>query len=464
MFTTPSTPRERAELRQSSSASLPSLRYPSESVDPRVWIATSICFFVGAFADLYLSRPAMAFADLMVALACVFPPVALRVLRTRDRQVWLTTFGLFWAAQTIMLFKTGGIASPIFGGHTLLFLLVLAGVFVRRPLKNVFLAGALHILIWSLLTYIFQLKAPSNLTSAQVIVQNLLIFAGTVCAVLTIARTTERFVDECERQRKSLNEAHNHLCHAERMAGIGKLVATTAHELAQPLQIIVTASSLMRKVSKEPAMFEEVQKLSERVNEATDRLQMVVGQLRNFSRKDPFILKTFDLIESIRSVQTLSQYDLRWNGVKCELDLCAQPLWTRGDSMRVQQVVFNLINNARDACSGVSDPVVRVTAREFKDWVRVSVWNNGTGIPTHLQAKLFQPYFTTKDPGKGTGLGLTICKQLIEQHGGRILFSSQDGDTCFVIDLPRAHEACAQPAQSGAPSVAAVAGVAATIG
>jgi signal transduction histidine kinase len=359
----------------------------------------------------------------------------------QDRPVWLTGFGLFWLAQVIVLFSTGGIASPIFGGHTLLFLLILAGVFVRRPLRNIFVAGTLHIIVWALLTYIFELKIPADLTSEQVIVDNLLIFAGTVCTVLTIARTTERFADECDRQRKSLNEVHNHLCHAERMAGIGKLVATTAHELAQPIQIIVTVSSMMRRASKEPAMLAEVQKLSERVNEATDRLQTVLGQLRNFSRKEPFALRTFDLSEAIRSVKTLSQYDLRWNGVKCEFDLCEGTLWTRGDSMRIQQVIFNLINNARDACSGVSDPVVRVTAREHRDWIRISVWNNGLGIPSHLQAKLFQPYFTTKDPSKGTGLGLTICQQLIEQHGGRILFSSQDHDTCFVIDLPRAHEA-----------------------
>jgi signal transduction histidine kinase len=376
----------------------------------------------------------------------------------RDRQVWLTSFALFWFAQVIVLFRTGGIASPIFGGHTLLFLLVLAGVFVRRPLKNIFVVGALHIFFWAFLTYFFQLKSPPFLTSEQVVVNNLLIFAGTVCTVLTIARTTERFVDECDRQRKSLNEAHNHLCHAERMAGIGKLVATTAHELAQPIQIIVTVASMMRRASKEPAMLAEVQNLSERVNEATDRLQTVLGQLRNFSRKEPFALRTFDLSEAIRSVKTLSQYDLRWNGVKCEFDLCEGSLWTRGDSMRIQQVVFNLINNARDACGGVTDPVVRVTAREHKDWVRISVWNNGLGIPTKLQAKLFQPYFTTKDPNKGTGLGLTICKQLIEQHGGRILFSSQDGDTCFVIDLPRAHEtrATSRPSvQVGAVAAAA---------
>jgi two-component system C4-dicarboxylate transport sensor histidine kinase DctB len=292
-----------------------------------------------------------------------------------------------------------------------------------------------------MVTYLFKLQIPTDLTSSQVIIQNLLIFAGTACIVLTIARTTERFVDECERQRKSLNEAHNHLCHAERMAGIGKLVATTAHELAQPLQIIVTASSLMRKASKQPAMLEEVQKLSDQVNEATDRLQSVVRQLRSFSRKDPFALNTYDLGEAIRSVQTLSQYDLRWNGVKCEVDVGNQRLTSRGDSMRIQQVIFNLINNARDACAGVPNPIVRVTAREHKDWIRVSVWNNGKGIPTHLQAKLFQPYFTTKDPDKGTGLGLTICQQLIEQHGGRILFSSQDHDTCFIVDLPKATEA-----------------------
>jgi signal transduction histidine kinase len=82
--------------------------------------------------------------------------------------------------------------------------------------------------------------------------------------------------------------------------------------------------------------------------------------------------------------------------------------------------------------------VVRVKAQAFRNWIRISIWNNGEAIPIHVQSKLFQPYFTTKKPGQGTGLGLTICQQLIEQHGGRILFSSQEGDTCFVVDLPKA--------------------------
>lgn len=439
MFGTLSPPVQRAELRtRSHLAPLPSLRYPSDSVDSRLWALAGLSFFIGALVDLIYQRPLYTLINLAVAFAFFIPPMGLRVLRLRERPVWLTTFGLFWVAQVVYLFETGGVASPIFGGQTLLFLLVISGVFVRRPLKYVLCTGAVYVLLWTILTYAFQLETPKNFSTEQVVVENLLIFAATVCAVLTIARTTERFVEECERQRKSLTEAHNHLYHAERMAEIGKMVATTAHEMAQPVQVIATVSSIMRRVSKEPSMMSEVQQLTETVNEATNRLQSVLGQLRNFSRKEPFALKTFDLIEAIKSVQTLSQYDLRWNGVRCQFDLCSHPLWTRGDSMRIQQVIFNLINNARDACGGVVNPVVRVTAREHEKWVRISVWNNGKAIPTHLQAKMFEPYFTTKDPGKGTGLGLTICLQLIEQHGGRILFSSQEDDTCFVIDLPRA--------------------------
>jgi signal transduction histidine kinase len=157
-------------------------------------------------------------------------------------------------------------------------------------------------------------------------------------------------------------------------------------------------------------------------------------------------------------VHLLSQYDLRWNGVECQVQLGSEPLWVHGDSMRIQQVLFNLINNARDACEGFSNPTVRVTAEAFHGWVRVRVWNNGQGIPAALQAKLFQPYFTTKEPGKGTGLGLTICQQLIDQHAGRILFSSQDGDTSFVIDLPRAQTRAFTAAEqsAGRPALSVV--------
>ncbi len=442
MFGTLSPPMQRPELRiQSHLAPHRSLRYPSDSFDARVWILSGLSFAIGASIDLASQRSVFAAMNSIIALICFLPPVGLRIFRLSERGVLMTTFGLFWLAQFVYLFETGGIASPTFGGLTLFFLLLLTGVFARTPLKYLLCVGALHVLFWSLLSYIYHLEPPKSLSSGQATTENLLIFAAAVCAAHMIVQTTKRFADENERLKKRLTEAQNHLFHTERMAEIGKLVATTAHELAQPIQVIATASALMRKTSQESSKISEVQRLSERVSEATDRLQRVLGQLRNFSRKEPFVLRTFDLIDSVRSVQSLSQYDLRWNGVACQYDLSDNRLWTRGDSLRIEQVIFNLINNARDACCGVKNPLIRVTACNYEKWARISVWNNGHGIPTHLQAKMFEPYFTTKDPDKGTGLGLTICEQLIEQHGGRILFSSQDGDTCFIIDLPRASEA-----------------------
>jgi signal transduction histidine kinase len=413
-------------------------RRPSKKINLPLWIITGACFLLGAVADFFSTHLLIAPADFMIALACFIPPLGLEIFQIQDRLIWWSGFSLFWCAQALILFNTGGVASPLFGGQMLFLFIVLGGMFGPQQLKNIFYTVLLHIGLWSILTPACHLTVPTELSQHQIVIQDVLVLISAFCTVLTMVKTTMHYESEYESQARRLTETQNHLCHAEKMAEIGKLVATTAHELAQPVQVIFTASSLMRKAANEPSRFMEIQQLSERMTEASDRLQRLLCRLREFSRKEPFVLKDFDLVESIRSVQMLSQYDLRWNGVDCRMELGSEPLWTRGDSMRVQQVVFNLINNARDACSGTKGAVVRVKAQAFRNWIRISIWNNGEAIPIHVQSKLFQPYFTTKKPGQGTGLGLTICQQLIEQHGGRILFSSQEGDTCFVVDLPKA--------------------------
>ena len=111
---------------------------------------------------------------------------------------------------------------------------------------------------------------------------------------------------------------------------------------------------------------------------------------------------------------------------------------TKINSLRVQmsQVFFNLLSNAFDAIEKTPSPWIEITAKKNTDKIIIFVRDSGPGIPLEIQNKIFQPFFTTKDVGRGTGLGLSLCSKIIKLHNGDLYINSDDKNTCFVIELP----------------------------
>jgi two-component system NtrC family sensor kinase len=124
----------------------------------------------------------------------------------------------------------------------------------------------------------------------------------------------------------------------------------------------------------------------------------------------------------------------------------------RGNYQQLQQVFVNLVNNATDAMSGQAGPkTIRITAVEKNDMIRAEVADSGPGIPEGVRDRLFEPFFTTKGEGRGTGLGLAVCKQIADEHGGRLGFRTQVGyGTTFFLELPVAKDD-AKDGESSAP-------------
>lgn len=172
------------------------------------------------------------------------------------------------------------------------------------------------------------------------------------------------------------------------------------------------------------------------LNEGAERIRYIIRNLRSFSRLDEAELKEGSVREGIEStLKILSQYYGR-DKIPVESDFADLPpiLCYPG---QLNQVWMNLLSNAAEAVLSVPSPQVKVKTVKEGNQVRITISDNGTGIPPEVQSKIFEPFYTTKPVGQGTGLGLSICHSIIERHGGEIWCESkvQEG-TSFIIKIP----------------------------
>ncbi len=220
---------------------------------------------------------------------------------------------------------------------------------------------------------------------------------------------------------------------SEKLAAIGQLAAGVAHEINNPLTAILANAQILQR---ELPADDDLQELIQLIARAGARASQVVRNLLDFARKEQYHLDATDVNETIRRSLALVQHEL----VNRELRVSFQP----DDSLptilasqdHLLSVWLNLLMNAIDAVSA-SQGEIRITTRKVKDHIQVVISDNGAGIPAESLANIFEPFYTTKAPGRGTGLGLSVCHRIIKQHGGHIEVESQVGrGTQFTVALP----------------------------
>jgi signal transduction histidine kinase len=223
------------------------------------------------------------------------------------------------------------------------------------------------------------------------------------------------------------------LIQSEKMAAIGQLAAGIAHEIRNPLGIIMNALYDLSELlpDPEPEVREDLQ--IARVEMA--RVQEIISNLLEFSRDNKTEVQSVDLNGLIgRTLKLMNKY-LQNNGVRAATDFGDIPPCDANEN-GMRQVLLNLITNAVQAMPEGGELRIQ-TAAAGRDRVRLVVADNGVGIPTERLNKIFDPFFTTKQPGEGTGLGLSVVHSVIKNARGRIdVSSSLGGGTSFVIELP----------------------------
>ena len=238
------------------------------------------------------------------------------------------------------------------------------------------------------------------------------------------------------RMNNELRLRQRQMVQSEKLASLGTLLAGVAHELNNPLSNISTSAQILAEEISQPDRAFHATLVSQ-IEEQTDKARDIVRTLLEFSRTGTFKKQELKLNEVAESAIRLLRSEIP-SEMTVELDI-PDGLLVWVDKQRMQQVFLNLIKNAVDACERQGK--IWISAKEFstegRREVEILVSDNGPGIPPEDQQKIFDPFYTSKDVGKGSGLGLFIVHDIIESHGGTISVDSRLGEgTTFIIWLP----------------------------
>src|SRR3989441_1163312 len=232
-----------------------------------------------------------------------------------------------------------------------------------------------------------------------------------------------------------LRDTQMQLVHAAKMSALGQLVAGVAHELNNPLSVIVGYGQLLLARELPAAMKRPI----EMVVSQADRMAKIVRNLLFFSRQRPPERAALDLNEVIERTLSLRLNQLTLSGISVERDLASGLPAIVGDPNQLEQVFLNLLLNSEQAIHDGKRGariVVRTSTSEGGRAVKAQVIDDGPGIPGEVLAHVFEPFFTTKEVGTGAGLGLSVSYGIVQEHGGRFVVESVPGATVFTLELP----------------------------
>ena len=292
-------------------------------------------------------------------------------------------------------------------------------------------------------------KEPRRFTDSDV--ELLVSFAGMAAVALENARlfkdlektkkeleeSGKVLEDKVEERTRELKEIHNQLIHAERLAATGRLGASVAHEINNPLQAIENFISLVMENIDNESQDKRYLILAQ---EGIDRIAKIVRQLLTFHHPETARVDLIDINDTVEKVLGLTNNQLSINKIRVTKELSSSQPKIHGSSQQMHQVLLNLILNAQDAMLDGGE--LRIKTENSGETASIFIKDTGVGMSEDVLAHIFEPFFTTKKKKMGTGLGLSVSHGIIRAHGGDIHVESKEGEgTTFIIRLPVNHHA-----------------------
>ncbi|PJZ57740.1 hybrid sensor histidine kinase/response regulator [Leptospira barantonii] len=246
-------------------------------------------------------------------------------------------------------------------------------------------------------------------------------------------------LEEAERENEALK---SQLLQAQKLEAISLLATGVAHEINNPLTIMINFAQLILAQSKDDSIL----KYASNILDEGERIGKITKDLLKLSRHEKLVLSLVNFGEIIQKTVSLCEQLFKKDLIQIESDMPDSLPAIRCVPQQIQQVVLNLLNNARDALNQKypkfdSNKIIQLSAKQFdkegRIWIQMIVEDRGIGIPPEEAKKIFSPFFTTKKVEKGTGLGLSVSTGIIKDHGGELYYESKENEyTRFFIDLP----------------------------
>ena len=246
------------------------------------------------------------------------------------------------------------------------------------------------------------------------------------------------------------------LVRQERLTAIAELLASVVHELNNPLTSVIGFAQILRSRPENESLRRELDLIVSEAHRATD----IVHNLLRLVRRQPLEIRPIDVNEVIRQTIVLRRYELESRNIQINTDLARERPFAMGDPQQLQQVLFNLFMNAERAIAESRQPgTIRIRSACAGNRVQIHFSDSGVGIPPEYLGRVFQPFFTTKPPGMGTGLGLYISQGIVRALGGELRCASSDligasepgYGTTFTIELASTPAPEAIPSEAPAP-------------
>lgn len=236
-----------------------------------------------------------------------------------------------------------------------------------------------------------------------------------------------------EQDATEKNRLVESLARTAKLAAVEQLAAGVAHEINNPLVAIIANSQLLqRELEPDNSMLESIDLIAQ----AGDRALGVVHALLDLAQQDTYNFKVTDVNQSIRSAVHLVKPRLMDGSVELNLFLSPELPLIQASQDHLQGMWLNLLFNAQDALDE-NQGRITISSKQQGNYILVYIQDDGIGIPEERLSRVFEPFYTTKDPGMGTGLGLSVCHRIVRQHGGKIQVRSEPGQgTEFIVSLP----------------------------
>lgn len=252
-------------------------------------------------------------------------------------------------------------------------------------------------------------------------------------------RTLNKTIEDLHASNRMIAEQQLQLASASRLSAIGELSGSIAHEINNPLAIILGyTEQIIRLLQFETLDKERINGVCDKILKTINRITKIILGLRKLAREggdDPLELANLcDVVDDSISVCTESLYHA---GIELRIKVPPHPCLALCRPLQISQVLLNLIQNAKDAVSTLDERWLEIEVLQLDDFHQVIVRDSGRITDIETLQKIGQPFFTTKPPGKGTGLGLSISKKIVLAHGGTIEIDREASRTTFVLQLPR---------------------------